>query len=1727
MSGVDNRVVTMTFDNKVFQQKVGETIGSLDKLKTALNFDAQKNAFADISASAGKVNFSPIHTALDSINTKFLALSTVALTALSNITSKAIDTGLQMAKHLTLDNVIDGFHEYETNINSIQTILANTASKGTNLDQVNGALQQLNEYSDKTIYNFGEMAKNIGTFTAAGVDLDTSVQSIKGIANIAAMSGSSSEQASTAMYQLSQAIATGSMKLMDWNSVVNAGMGGEAMKTALFETGKAMGTLKDVPMGQTFTQWEDAGNSFRDTLQDGWVTADVLTTTLGTFTGDMTKEMLVAKGYSSEVADQILATAKIAQDAATKVKTFTQLLGTTKEQIGTGWADSFRIIIGNFQEAQELFSMISAGIGKVIGENNNARNEILRGWAAFGGRQAMVESLINVWVALGSVLRPIQEAFREVFPPSMGANLVKISAFIRDFTHSMIASGETGEKIKSIFKGIFSIFSIGIAVVKGIVHVFTSLVSALFGLASGGGGGLLSIAAGIGEFVSWIRELLVTQGGIENFFNILAAVLTAPIHLLTVVKDAVAGFVGSLIDSMGGFGGIFSGAMTGIMAFKDAMISVFFALQPAFVAAAIWIDAFKERVIELSADLIPPLNKLTEFLTGVALSIAGFFTSLFGDAGGGASSAASSVDTVTDSVTGLSLSFEWLHTVAEALSSAWGWLTDRLAIFGDQLGDNMSDISSVFAGLGGAIKDMFDGIDWDTVIEAAKVALGGGLLVVINNLIKGFAKNGILSTLTGGLSDSIKGTFDQLTGTLKSMQQQIKAQALMKIAQAIAVLVIAMIALTFVDIADLAISLTAMAVGFGELSAVMLALDKMSSSGKKLFLLSAGLILLALAMAILTSAVVKMSQVPWEELLVGLGGMAVLIGALIATTHLISGEEKPMLKAGLAMIVMALGVRALAWAMGAFTILDIPTLAQGLISVGAALGMMTLALKFIPEEEVLKKGGAMLLLSFAMGKMAGAVERFGTMDLDVLAKGFAGVGLSLLILVKAMNAMPKDLKELALGLLLVAVSLEVIVDAVRRMGDMDLWELIKGLGGLAIALYGIQLAANSMTGAMVGAQAIALMAASLLALTFVIKMMSELGLEGILVGVLGIIVVIESLAVASLFAAAAVPAMELVGGALITLGLGIMAFALSAALLAGAVYLMAQAFAILAELSEEGIKNIINAINSIIEAIPGFVSRLAKAFTDSVGSMVSMVPDLLKVIGSLLDGLLDLLHEYIPKLVDLIVMLLTELLRGIREIFPEIVDTVVELVLAMAEGIRDNVTNIVTVFLELLQNLVDIIIENIPMFVAAGLKILLAFIQGVVDNVNLLIAAGTDMLIQLLAGITNSAVQIIQAVGTMITIFITAITGEAIRIAKAGTDALIVFLGALTGDIVRIADAVTAMVATLILELGNNAKIILDAGTAALIKFLEGLNNDIKLITPHVQKLLDTIFSEMFKLTSTFAQGAKDFILKLFAEITAHTTEIMTGAKNMIVAILSAAANSFVSLVNEVLAVLTGFLDALARAVRDNSEKINTSAKNLVRALIDGVVKAFGLSEILGGLKDAVFGFFGKVVDWGKEAVGAKSPSKEYMKIGIYMVQGLGVGLQETAPAEAGAKVLASNTTRAFNDAMKKAALAMQDMDEFNPTITPVLDLTQVMQDAKALNDMSLTSPIASVSFQQANAIAHTNDRAPTETSATSTAPTVVNFEQNNYSPNALSTNDIYRLTRSQIVLAKKELNIP
>ena len=304
MSNIDvaKNVVQMVFDNAGFERNAAQSLETIQKLKDALNFDGAVRGLENLSQSIKGFGIESLSNGVYKVQEGFSALDVVATRVLQNITDKVQNVAMDLAQKVTIEPLKAGLEEYETQINSVQTILANTndaliekgfTTEHDRIEKVNSVLDELNHYADMTIYNFTEMTRNIGTFTAAGVDLDTAATSIQGIANLAAMSGSNSQQASTAMYQLSQAIAAGSVKLQDWNSVVNAGMGGKLFQNELIDTAKAMGVADE-----QFIALTQGATTFRESLSSGWISAEVLTNTLEKFTAG-------SEGYTKSQVEQM------------------------------------------------------------------------------------------------------------------------------------------------------------------------------------------------------------------------------------------------------------------------------------------------------------------------------------------------------------------------------------------------------------------------------------------------------------------------------------------------------------------------------------------------------------------------------------------------------------------------------------------------------------------------------------------------------------------------------------------------------------------------------------------------------------------------------------------------------------------------------------------------------------------------------------------------------------------------------------------------------------------------------------------------------------------------------------------------------------------------------------------------------------------------------------------------------------------------------------------------------------------------------------------------------------------------------------------------------------------------------------------------------------------------------------------------------------------------------
>lgn len=451
--------------------------GVLSKTKVTIPTGGATRALANLQKSVDSFQTRSMDNAVQGLGSKFEHFGIVAVTAIATLTNQAVQYGEKFLSGY-IQPMKDGLSEYELQLNSIQTIMANTEqmdewqgkSSAERLKAVNSTLDELNNYADETIYNFSQMTHNIGTFTSAGVGLKDSASAIKGISNLAAVSGSNAQQASTAMYQLSQALATGTVKLQDWNSVVNAGMGGKGFQNQLIQTARVMGENVDEAI--------EKEGSFRDSLSKGWLTDKVLIETLKQYAGELNEAELRTAGYNDDQIKQILQLGQTATKAATEVKTLTQLIDTYKEEVGSGWTKFWQYVFGDFDQARNGWTSVHERLSSIISDSSNARIAIAKSWSEHGGTEDFYKTITNVLDAFIKLKGIVTKAWRDVFPPKdIGGAIYKVTHFIEQLTEKLIISDKAAEIMTKGLKVIFTALRLVLTVIKNVVSAIQEFVN--------------------------------------------------------------------------------------------------------------------------------------------------------------------------------------------------------------------------------------------------------------------------------------------------------------------------------------------------------------------------------------------------------------------------------------------------------------------------------------------------------------------------------------------------------------------------------------------------------------------------------------------------------------------------------------------------------------------------------------------------------------------------------------------------------------------------------------------------------------------------------------------------------------------------------------------------------------------------------------------------------------------------------------------------------------------------------------------------------------------------------------------------------------------------------------------------------------------------------------------------------------------------------------------------
>lgn len=1093
---VDERVVEMRFNNALFENKVQQTMRSLTALNEKLMFKGAEKGFEKVSDASEKVKFNALLNALDNLSQKFSAVEVIGVTALMRITNQAVDAGERLVKALSLDPIISGFQEYETQINAVQTILANTSSKGTTLDQVNAALDELNHYADLTIYNFTEMTRNIGTFTAAGVDLNTSVSAIKGIANLAAVSGSTSQQASTAMYQLSQALASGTVKLQDWNSVVNAGMGGQVFQDALKETARVHGIAIDSMIKKE--------GSFRETLSKGWLTSSILTETLQKFTGDLNEETLKSIGYTDEQIKKIMEMGKTANDAATKVKTFSQLKDTLAEALQSGWTQTWQTIIGDFEEAKELFTRFSDVFSDLINKSSEARNTMLAGGLNTGWQQLSTtlgdsadfysQMLEKVMLANGSISQKqiddagsfakalqqggvsaeqLQNGLKESYKQlsALGAlsddalkakklDPAQVRSLAKSFeeVNQQVADGSLNLDIYSkkigelsgrehLIESIWNVFEALEKVVEPVARAWQKIFSPITA------DQIYNIAKSIDEFTAKLSISDETADKIERTFSGIFAVLNVGKNVLLTVGKVLGEVFNAVSPLAGGFLSITA-------SLGDCLVEMANAVNNS--------KAFKTTLDGIHW-IIGKVSEGMQTFAGV----------------------------LTDVSNNVSVVFDPLKTLGEWFENFISFITPKLKWLADKIGE-------IFEELGSGASGAFGNLNGNALWGFANAGMIAGLIAGIKGFLEAFKDIGsTVKDTIGGVAELL----NKLGEAVTAWKNNKNAETLKTISTAVAILAGSLVVLSLVKPERLAASTGAMIALFAELLVALAIYDEIAKKAKKVGKGTSSMVVMAAGVLTLTSALKKISEIETGKLLTSVIALGTVMAELVAAQVAISKWAKDGAKHAMGMLAMAAAVRVLAEAVEQLADLGWDGIEKGLIAVAGLLAEVA-AFSGLSNFGGLTAGKAVgiLVLAAALSVLEKSVSAFSKMSVDELQNGLGALGAILgeIAVFNMLSNLAEHVISTATALTILSGGLLILSNALTNLGGMTLGQIGVALAAMAGGLIEMGIALTLVKGSLGSATSFLIMSVVLNALVSPLKSLGEMSLEEIGHGLLAV-----------------------------------------------------------------------------------------------------------------------------------------------------------------------------------------------------------------------------------------------------------------------------------------------------------------------------------------------------------------------------------------------------------------------------------------------------------------------------------------------------------------------------------------------------------------------------------------------------------------------------------------------
>lgn len=1366
MASVDERVVSLKFENRQFLNGIKSSINGLDGLNKGLSSAGNTRGLRALSEAVKNVDLKTLAVEADNAGKKLGVMATAAAVALGNLASKAITQGINSLKSFTVQPLIDGFREYELQLNSVQTILANTKSKGENLKTVTAALDELNLYADKTKYNFAEMTRNIGTFTAAGVGLDDSVAAIKGISNLAAASGANSQQAASAMYQLSQALSTGTVKLMDWNSVVNAGMGGEVFQEALKRTARVHGVAIDEIIAKN--------GSFRDSLQEGWLTSEILLETLTQMTGDLSDEQLRQMGYTEEQIAQIQQFAVDANAAATEYKTFSDVVGATMEAAGSGWANVFRILIGDFEEAKAMWTVLGNAIGDGIGNIFKGIESVAQSFVDFGGRTAIIQTFVNLFQILARPIKAVAEAFGSIFHGDLGKNLANVAKGIEKVTAAFVLSDSNVEKLKQTFEGIFSVINILLWPFRQAAKLALGLGQALLTLGGWAGGGvvgsILSLTSGLAkgpvalsEWLSHIdpvgKALKALQPKVEALAAFLGPKFSTAIEAgkkaLEGIKDAVGAKLAASFSSLGAYSSelaanlgeklgpkaraaadrikelyeVFSGKLA--EKFKQFIDTV-------KLAGAIFGAVFSNKAVVGTLDpLGAKIEKVAvgfhnvylavkEFADAVKSAVGSKITSAFGKLGDSLGSLFDSISgSVKNPFAGAAASMTAsgdsivasTKSTTDAVQSSWEgfkqWFTTNITPLFESLGKT---VSKGVKAAGSKLKEFgqfLKGTEFSNTEGLGRVVnwlTAAGVGAIIWRVATAFKSAGEAAQ---GFSQAFQQVMDSVSGAVDAKALEFKAEALKKFAVAVAIMAAALFVLSLIDGPGLVRAGIALAMITGSMRVILDSINSVTAAKGSMAVAAAAAIGISFAVLTIAGAAKLLSTVNTADLIKGSIAVSVIIFALTKAMSSMSklppGAGAAKLPGLLSFLGIASAILLVGLAIKKLGELPISTLIKGGVAVGVIMGMLTIFENAVKNPLAFGSALALVAIAFALTQVAGQISELGSLPLLQAQQGVIILGLILGMISGMLVAQNFTSPAGALSILASIGILLTIGHTIEQLTALPWHKMLFAVVIIGLVLAELVVASSFASGGVIGAASILLMASALSIMSGVLSDMSKLSWDQLKVGLAGIGAALGIVIIAGYLASGAAVGLALLAASLAALGIVFTAVGFAATAVAAALTVMAAvgapAFAALAA-----------GITLLAPTIP----VLVQAFIDSF----------ILILQAIVDNEI-LITQAMTALVMAIATTIINTAPTLGEAMMALIDMLVKVIVAKAPDIA-------VAGVTLLLALMNVLIQFMPKLTAKGAELIVAFLRGIAAQQSSIINAAFDLIISFINGLSTA-----------------------------------------------------------------------------------------------------------------------------------------------------------------------------------------------------------------------------------------------------------------------------------------------------------------------------------------------------------------------------------------------------